>query len=220
VTALLNGVPCPWLRLTVGWSGRILVEAEGAEDILAPGGLVTAIVGDLSVVATLVPGRFGMFAGSWSGQAIGGRGGWGKSGPAKGYTSPVGVLNTQVIQDAAREAGELPPVVQVPHVIGQFYERRGELPLSQVLNQRAAGTDWWVDELGITQVGYRLPSIVVAPFELDYQPQRGRAIVSTDNPAAFRPGAVFTDLFVGPLTVNSVVWTSTPNSLRGSIWIG
>ena len=172
------------------------------------------------VSATLVPDRSGMFSGSWQGQAVGGRNGWGKFGPAKGYQSPIGVMNVQVIQDAAREAGELPPVVQVPHVIGQFYERRADLTLAQVLDQRAPGATWWVDELGITQIGTRLPAIVVAPFELiDYKPGKGRLTVSTDNPSQFKPGAVFTDLFAGSFTVNTVVWTSTAASLRGEVWI-
>lgn len=221
MSALANGQALPWLRVTVGWSGRILVEAQAAEDVVPVGGVVTFTIGDLSVVATLSPGRFGMFAGSWSGRAIGGRNGWGKFRPAKGYQSPVGVLNIQVIQDAAREVGELPPVVQVPHVIGQFYERRAELPASQVLAQRAAGTDWWVDELGITQVGIRPPLVTAVPFELiDYQREKGRASIATDNPAAFRPNTTFVDPMVGPMVVNSVVWTSDAGRLRGEVWTG
>jgi hypothetical protein len=221
MSALANGVPLTFARLTIGRAGRVLVEAQAIDEVTAPGGSVAFAIGDMLWSCTLVPSRFGSFAGAWSGTAVGGRNGWGKIATKKGYQSPVGVLSTQVILDAAREAGELPPVVQIPLVIGQFYARRGDLPLGQVLSQRAPGTEWWIDEAGVTQVGIRPPSLVAVPFDLlDYRPDLGRATVATDNPSAFRPGASFTEPLIGTFRVNSVVWTSTPQSLRGEIWIG
>ncbi len=219
MSALANGQLLTWIRITIPWSGRPLVEAHAPEDIIAPGGLVTWLLGDLTQVATLVPGRFGTFAGAWRGQAVAGRGGWSKQASAKGYRSPIGVLNTEVILDAAREAGELPPVVQVPHVIGQFYVRRGDQALSQVFRQISPISDWWIDELGIAQVGVRPPVPTIAPFEMiERDPDRGRVIISTETPSAFKPGVTFIDPLEGPVTVNGVVWTYDATQLRGEVW--
>jgi hypothetical protein len=217
VTTLANGQSLTALRVTVPNSGRMVVEASAPEPVALVAGLLTFQLSDLSVLAA--PMRVGMFAGQWSSSAIGGRGGWGKVLPAKGYQSPIGVLNTQVFADAALAVGEFPPVVQAPQMLPQFFERRRGVA-SGVFRSLSGGQIWWVNGAGVAQVGFRPPSAVTAQFDLiECDRSRGRLVIATDSPAAFAPGATFTDPQEGAFTVNSVVWTSTVNSLRGEIWI-
>jgi len=216
MTTLANGQQLTSLRLTLPYSGRILAEATAGEPIALVAGLLTFLLGDLSVVTS--PMRSGEFAGQWSAEAIGGRGGWGKVIPAKGYQSPIGVLNAQVFADAALTCGEFPPVVQVPQFLPQFYERRRG-PAARVFETLDGGQIWWIDGAGVAQVGFRPPTVVTAPFDLiECDKSRGRLVIATDSPAAFAPGATFIDPMAGPFTINAVVWTSNAQSLRGEVW--
>ncbi len=216
MTTLANGQQLTSLRLTVPNSGRILAEAIAGEPIPLVAGLLTFQLADLSALAS--PMRVGTFAGGWSCSAIGGRGGWGAIIPAKGYQSPIGVMNAQVFSDAALACGEFPPVVQVPQFLPQFYERRRG-PAARVFDTLSDGRIWWVNGAGVVQVGFRPPTVVTAPFDLiECDRSRGRLVIATDNPAQFAPGATFTDPMAGTFTVNAVVWISTASSLRGEVW--
>jgi hypothetical protein len=218
LTALANGQPLTGLRVTVPWRGAPIVEATAPEAVTPAGGVVSFLLGDLAVTATLVPGRSGEFSGSWSGLAVAGRGGWRKTIPAKGYRSPAGLLDVQIFADAARECGELPPVVSAPRNVGGFYVRR-EGRASDAFGLLAPGQDWWINSAGVTIVGQRLPTLTAAPFDLlEWDPARGRVTIATDSPAAFAPGVTFADPLAGSFTVNSVVWTATAAKLRGEVW--
>jgi hypothetical protein len=216
---LANGQALNSLRVTVPMSGRMVIEASASEPPALVAGLLTFVLGDLVALAAPMPGRIGTFAGNWSCSAIGGRGGWSKSLDPKGYQSPIGVMNTQVFTDAALSVGEAPPVVQFPDMLPQFFVRRRG-PASRVFRALTGGQIWWVDGSGVTQVGFRTPSVAVAPFDLINRDMgRGRLVIATDNPAAFSPGVTLIDPMSGPATINAAVWTSTGESLRGEIWI-
>ncbi len=218
--ALANGESLTWCRVTIPWSGVPIVEADCQNEVLPVGGLVTFTLEDLIVSSTLVPKRFGMFAGSWQGFAVGGRNGWGKYLPARGYRSPFGLLDSQLILDAAREAGELPPLVAVPYVVGGFFVRRGDLPASQVFSRLPAGFDWWIDPpTGVTRVSKRTPGVVTADFDLlEYNTRTGRILIATDSPGAFAPGCTFIDPSAGAFVVNAAVITSDADKLRVEVW--
>lgn len=221
MSAVANGKPLTFCRITIPWSGCPTLEAASQEEVTPASGLVTTLLGDLSLVATLLPARSGMFAGGWAGFGVGGRNGWGKYLPAKGYRSPFGVVDAQVFADAAREAGELPPVVQAPQPIGGGYVRRGDRVASQVFAKLPGSQLWWVDPAtGVTQVGLRPPRTVTAQFDLiANDTSRGRLTVATDSPAQFVPGATFIDPNAGAFVINAVVWTSTEIALRGEVWV-
>ncbi len=219
MTTLANGQQLTSLRITVPNSGRMVVEAKAGEPVALVAGLVTFLLDDLSVVAKPMPGRVGEFAGQWSCEAVGGRGGWGSVIPAKGYQSPIGVMNAQVFSDAALACGELPPVVQVPQFMPQFYERRRG-PAARVFDTLSGGQIWWVDGSGVAQVGFRPPAVVTAAFDLiECERATGRLVIATDSPGQFSPGSTFVDPLAGAFTVNAVVWTSVASSLRGEVWI-
>lgn len=218
MSAIANGTGLTWCRVTIPWSGVPIIECDAPEEITPVAGLVTFVIEDLIVVATMV--RSGMFAGSWQGYGVAGKNGWGKQISAKGYTSPFGLLDSQIILDAARECGELPPIVQVPYIVGGFFIRRADLPASQVFSRLPPGTDWWVDpKTGITQAGVRVPAIATADFSLiDNNTRDGRLVIETDVPGAFQPGASFVDPLAGAFTVNAAVVTSNANKLKVEIW--
>src|SRR5690349_2965852 len=224
MSAIANTVGLTWCRITVPWSGIALIEMNAPEPVLPVAGVVSVLMGDLAVSCALVSDRAGEFAGSWSGFAVAGRGGWDKPVSAKGYQSPFGVLNTQVIQDAARECGELPPAVTVPFSLGPFYVRKGPASgrkASQVFDKLPPFCDWWVDlPTGITQVNIRPPTAVTADFQIIESSKRSGVLkIATDNPAQFQPNATFIDPQEGVFTVNAAVWVSDNNSFRGDIWI-
>lgn len=218
MTAIANGVSLSWCRVTIPWSGVPVLELAAPEPVTPIAGVVTVTLADLVVSAALV--RSGEFAGQWKGFAVGGRNGWSKRIARKGYRSPFGLLNAQIISDAALECGELPPVVAPPSFMGGFYIRTSTSPASQVFTKLPDGQDWWIDPLtGITQVGLRVPAVVNAQFDIiDVDPGSGRLTIATDNPSQFQPNATFIDPFAGVFVVNAVVWTSTAGKLRGEVW--
>ncbi len=218
MTTLANGQQLTSMRVTIPNRGRMIVAASAGEPVPLVAGLLTFTLEDMSILAKPMPGRVGEFAGQWSCEAVGGRGGWGSIIPAKGYQSPIGILNAQVFSDAALAVGEFPPVVQVPQFLPQFYERRRG-PAARVFDTLSGGQIWWVDGAGVAQVGFRTPSVVTAAFDLiECERATGRLVIATDSPAQFVPGATFTDPMAGAFTINAVVWTSTAQSLRGEVW--
>lgn len=220
-TALVQGQAATWLEVTVPTRGPMLIRAKAPDDVTPVAGRVAFAIGDLTItVASLVADRSGMFAGSWSGMALTGAGGWRAPISARGYRSPAGLPNVQILADAASEVGELPPVVSTPRSVGGFYVRQGGEPASQVFCPTVIGPDdWWVDENGITRVGTRTPGPITAEFALlDVDRKSGCIHLASESPAAFMPGRTFTDPLEGSFTVNAAVWTADGGKLRGEIW--
>lgn len=222
MSATINGVGLTWARVTIPWSGVPILECDAPEEVQAPGGAITALVEDLTFVGTIPPKRSGVFVGGWRAFAVAGRNGWGNFLPAVGYNSPLGLLNSQIILDAARVAGELPPIVAAPYIFGTTYVRRGDLPASQVFSKLQPGSDWWIDpSTGIAQVGMRgAVAPDTAAFDLiDFNTREGRLLLATDTPSAFKPGASFIDPAVGAFVVNAAIITSQESGVRVEVWL-
>lgn len=218
-TALVQTQAATSLEVTVGMRGPVLVRATAPDPVSPVGGRVLFTIGDMTLVTTLVPNRSGMFAGSWAGMAVTGANGWGSPVSAKGYRSKLGLLNTQIVNDAALAVGEQ-VVVQSPKVLGGFYTRRADLLASQVLSPRVIGAaDWWVDGQGITQIGTRLPGLVTAEFALmGFDRAAGKLDIASESPAAFMPGKTVVTS-EGEFTINCARWTANGGQLRGELWI-
>ncbi len=91
MTTLANGQQLTSMRVTIPNRGRMIVAASAGEPVPLVAGLLTFTLEDMSILAKPMPGRVGEFAGQWSCEAVGGRGGWGSIIPAKGYQSPIGI---------------------------------------------------------------------------------------------------------------------------------
>jgi hypothetical protein len=220
VSLTANGVPLTSAVVTWPWCGPMVVEMVAPDPVVPVANRVTVIMGNLTIICSLIPERSGEFAGEWRGLAVSGAAGWRRILPAKGYRSPVGVVDMQVIADAATSAGETMAPGATPRPVGQFYTRRGDLPASQVFELLTPSQTWWVAPTGVTFYGTRPESVTTAEFVLEnYNPARGKACIESDEPGSFAPGVTFTDPMAGSFRVNSSVWYATADKLRGDVWI-
>lgn len=148
-------------------------------------GAVSLTVGDLTLTGTVVRG--GPVEGEASYLVTGGAGKWRLPIGARPYRNDLGVKASTVLQDAARDAGERLVITSPEVLLGSAWVRaKGEA--WNVLAQVAPV--WWMDNVGVTQVGPR-PATVVQPgaFRLIKWVRRaGMQEVATDTPSALEPG--------------------------------
>jgi hypothetical protein len=173
-----------WPRSGVWSAGVQLVEPTelaGAVELVIDGGL--------TFKGTVVRG--GPIEGSARYLIEGGAGGWRKTIPAKGYRNAAGVKLSEVLGDAAREAGELLELGVPDRSLGVAYQRR-QGPAWDVLTTLAG--PWWVDAPGVTQVRARPSPMVTAEFRsMRWDRAAGRREISTETVADFAPGALLAD---------------------------
>lgn len=158
------------------------------------------------------------FSGTRQVRLVGGTGGWRSAVLFQEYASPAGVPTQTVLTDVATQAKELTPVTgpTIPATLGQFFCRQADRA-SLVLNQ-IAGWQWWMDPTGIVQMITRPPTPVATPFTATaVDGCMGRYTISTEYPANWMPGAIFTGPTVGPATVSRVVHILEAGSLRTEV---
>lgn len=140
--------------LQIGAWGTWWLDVSTPEALVCEiGQAVVASVGGVEYRGTVLAGD--AVDGRAAYRIVGGAGGWHKDLPAKTYSKTPGVRVSEVLVDAAAEAGEsLGPVPGT--VMGQHFVREAG-PAHRVLNGLAPQA-WYVDNLGITQFGARAPS--------------------------------------------------------------
>lgn len=189
-------------------SGRVRVPARGAwtaelavVDDAPLAGPVTLTIGNLALVGAIV--RSAAHVGALMVQLVGGAGGWGADLPPRAYQNPAGVLMSMVLGDAAIEAGEV-LAVEGDRAVGTDYVRArgaGGVLLA------ALAPEWWVDAAGTTHTAARPAGAPIASDTLveSYSGSSGRLVVSTEDPAAWTPGATFANATITtPLVVSTV----------------
>lgn len=156
-------------------------------------GKQTLIVGDLSLVGTIVDG--GPFGGVARYQWTAGAAGWRKPIAAKSWQSSLGVLRGTIIRDTATDAGE---TVSIPPAVSVAQEpREGQKPATSYA--RAAGNawdvihnlgvPWYVDGAGVTQVRERIAREITADLEaIKWDRDDSRRLIMSDSIAAWLPG--------------------------------
>lgn len=147
--------------------------------------------------------RAASFAGARSARIQGGRGGWGKSVPARSYRSSSGVSLSHVLQDAAIEVGEAVELA-VDRTIGTAFVREAG-PASNVLRQ-LVGDGWWMAPDGVTHVGPRATGPITSPFTvISWSGGKGRFDIATETLEDWVPGRTFVSPTVTtPQTIRSV----------------
>ncbi len=181
-----------------GWWARCATEVG-----TVPAGVATLTVGDLSLVGTVLAGRFGEAAPSeWSAIARGGAAWDTVLPPRPAYQSDDGVRLKTVLADLARECRAA--IVQpVDAPLGTYHAR----PLTGPTGRPWTGKDeldalvrarvlagWWTDALDVTRVGARPGGVVTADArEQPGVPTRGLRVVGVDSVAAFAPGKIWKD---------------------------
>jgi hypothetical protein len=160
---------------------------------------VTVKIGNLTQVMGIE--RQAQFAGGATARLVGGVG-WGRTVQKHAYGNRGGVPLSMVLRDVARLVGESVVIAQ-DRSVGLFYTRATG-PASNVLRQLAADL-WWVDVIGVTQVGPRAPSVIKSPATVaDYRGGKGWLTVATEDLAAWRPAATFTsNTVLTPIAVSS-----------------
>lgn len=210
MSATANGKVAVQATLTIPSSGAWLCDIEMAEDV-ALSGRVALAIGDMTLSGTVY--RSASFAGMSGARIVAGGAGWGKRVQARGYHQASGLQATQLIGDAARDAGEAIGPVPIGSV-GTHY-RRATGPASQVFSLLTASVPWWLDDAGVTQFGPRAPGVVLTSYEtIDYDPIAGRMTIATDEPTNFRPGKSIREG-----TINAITWQVTPANVRGEVWV-
>lgn len=209
----LNGSRVTRAQVVIPYKGTWTADVwiDDATDLT---GSVTLVIGDLTLKGTVTRG--GSFTGQSSFRLIGGAGGWMKTLGPRPYQKPAGVKASVVLTDAGKEVGETVSVT-ADRTLGAFYERE-KGPAARVLAILAE--QWWIREDGVTVVGPRSTPTIVSPFELSkYDPNTGRLLIATDNPAAWIPGARFSSSTIPTKSINTIVHKVTPTSVRTEVWI-
>jgi hypothetical protein len=161
--------------------------------------------------------RSGDFLGTGSFRIAGGFGGWGKDLPGKYYQNPPGVKLSNVLGDAAREAGES-VVLQADSSVGPRFFRRGGVA-STVLRQLAK--NWWIRPDGKTEVGDRPTPDITSAFDVLPHGSKlalGKIAVATDYPEDWVPGSFFTSPVTTSKQISAVVHRLTPETFRTEVW--
>lgn len=158
------------------------------DDELTPGPQVLTI-DKLALVMSVV--RSEVYAGSRSARLVSGFGGWRQAMAAHPlYRDAGGVRLRDVLRDLAAEVGErLGPIAD--RSLGAFFSRAMG-PASRVLGVLVGRDGWWVDALGVTQIGERPAAPITSAFDVThYLPEVGIVEVATEDLPAWMPGAVF-----------------------------
>lgn len=173
-------------------------------------GAATIVLGDLTLKGTIVSAGIAD-ATRTRYRIVGGAGGWGRTVSRRAYTNDAGIKRALIVGDAARDCGET--MGTVTGTVGVSYVRH-EGPAARVLDDVAA-RDWYVDELGVTQIGKRARTTVTpSPHVLTVDAARGRVDLAPELLAGLVPGVVVSG--VEALDVEHTV--SGDGKVRTTIW--
>ena len=153
-------------------------------------GTVTLVLGNLSLTGAMYRGA--PFAGVTYLRLVGGAGGWRKSVPAQAYANPsaTGVRLSTVLGDVASAVGERVNL-QADQTIGNYYIR--EVGTASGVLRMLAGSEWYVDNAGVTQIGARPSSAITSPFTVvSWDAGKGLFDIATEDYASWLPGNTFT----------------------------
>lgn len=184
------------------------VDVDGEHELA---GSVTLKVADLTLVGSVLSG--GPREGRSHFCVVAGKGGWGRTIPARGYANDAEVKASLVLQDAADACGETILASTLPTKrLGPSWARR-EGPACRVLEQVVPG-GWYVGEDGITRIGARPASALAVSATLGpVDRARGTVTLAAESIASILPGIV-----VEGLSAVDVLHEIGPKGLRSTIW--
>lgn len=183
----INGQRVISLRLTIPYYGAWVADVVLAQSTpIAPP--VTLTVGTLTLLGAIL--RVASFGGSRSARLVAGYGGWRKTIPAQGYQKSSGVNASLVLRDAASIVGEQVSVANDASLGSAF--TRESAPAERVLRQ-VAGSEWFIDPKGVTQIGPRTSVAVTSSFTVvQWSGAKGQFEIATEDIAQWMPGNTFT----------------------------
>lgn len=210
-TATLGGHTVTHARVHLPAWGVPWVEAV-IDDESAISGAVKFVMADLEMTGTIMSGGTGP-KGRARYRMAGGRGSWGKTIAALGYTNDAGVKASTVLEDAARACGEtIDPATMPSTRLGPAYTRE-QAPASRVL-ENVAPAGWYVGEDGITRIGKRASAELPNGAQISAIDRAfGTIDVASDSIATIRPGVV-----VEKMVAVDVLHALEPGSIRSTLW--
>jgi hypothetical protein len=203
--------------------GQMMGEVSTQSGVVPPG-LTTLVVGDLSFVVTVLPGREGTDGPeAWRCIILTGAGWMTKlTALHADYGGTLPVRRSAVLAHLAADCGE--PIAQpTDGIIGSTWSRpisspglpfRGRDALS-LLCARGKTAPWYVDVDGVTRWGVRPATVIQASKArvLDRNLSAGFRRLSIDSPATFTPGRVFEGV-----TIARTVIVEDAGSLTCELW--
>lgn len=218
----LNGFALHSVSLHVGECGVWSAECRLTEapDLSTAPRTAALKIADTVLTGTIVQSQaFGLALGA---RVVGGAGGWGRTLRPRNYHNDAGIKAQTLVEDAAREAGEvLGTFTPGAERVGADYARRTATAAS-TLEYAAGGATWYVDYAGITHVAARDASTVPADAYtlLAYDPVERVAILAVDDLSALTPGRGLADeRFGAPLYIRDLEMESTKGApLRATVW--
>ncbi len=225
---LINQLPALSVRLVQTWKGVWFADVEVDLDVtgVVPFGPCLLTIGTTVCKGTIDPRASGSFAKTAKVRVLGGGGGWHKNVIPLHLHAPGTVLSTAVYSATATEVGEV-VVDAIPTVLGSDYVRMGGLPAGlpglppAPASSVFGDADWYVNLLGITTVGPRLP-LPYNPLTTDilsYDPLTRTATLASNDPIV--PGTILLDplRFDGPLVVRDIEQTwNAESGARATAW--
>jgi hypothetical protein len=139
------------------------------------------------------------FAGSLKARLVGGAGGWQRPVTIGPYTMPGGlVMASTVLRDLTMATGTSAATretvkLAVDKPLGPMFVPGVNVPAARILSM-IAGSLWWIDEKGVTQIASARPTTTIraANNVPDYNGQTRMLTVATEAVAEWMPGAVYT----------------------------
>jgi hypothetical protein len=182
---------------TGAWIADVDVDLDAVP--VAPSGRALLTIGVNALTGTVDDRASGRFGSKAHVRLVAGGGGWDKVVPGVHLHNDAGVLSSAVYAAVGAAVGESVVELGIPRRLGvDFVCMRG------AASQIFAGVDWYVDELGITRVGPRVP--VPAPPTADvlsWDPTNKVAEIASD--LLITPGMTLTDpVRFGVATVEDV----------------
>lgn len=211
----LNALRGVEARITMGKAGAWFADVDLDLELvpIVPSGRAVLTVGVGILNGTIDERATGRFGTKAMVRLVGGAG-WGKPVQAMHLHNDAGVFSTAIYAVVAASVGE-PPVIELaaPTRFGVDYALM-QGPASQVFR----GVDWWVDILGITHVGPRIPLPAPPTIEiLEWDPTNKVAVIASD--VLILPGTVLIDpIRFGTATVDDVQQTFNESGGRAIAW--
>jgi hypothetical protein len=215
----VDGIRCTSLRLVAGERGPWVAEANLESDA-AVSGQVTITVGDLSLVGAVDVG--GTYAMQRKVRIVAGRGAWARSVPAKDYANDAGIKARLIADDAARAVGEqIGTFTPSSERVGVHYARAAGAA-STALEGVIGSALWWVDYVGVTQVGPRAAATVDPNlYEVTaYDPRSGVVTLTTETPSAIVVGRTIAKNLDAPLVIRELEINASATDFTFSLWCG
>lgn len=189
------------------------VDVDLADIPVAPTGRATLVIGTTALVGTIDDRASGRFGSKGKARLVAGGGGWDKPVAALHLHNDAGVFSTAVYSATAASVGESVVELGPPKRLGVDYAR-----MRGAASSVFAGVDWYVNLLGITQVGRRLP--LPAPPTIDilsWDPTTQVAEIASDD--LILPGMTLVDpLRFGTAVVDDVEQTFGDEGGRAIAW--